>query len=219
MSIPTPPCTPPFPSPSSSSSHPHPYPHLHPHPLPHTHTHPHPHPYSSPSRRRPQPHLERPLAGISISKPLHAHSPPPHARAQSLRAQGSPALTTLHIPLRTPALESSPISPSDPGSPMSTAAPLTPAPEFLHVVCNAPLLAPKPLPYRPPTFLDSFELPDPDEDLSHPPYTRTSSKRKRTRDVQDDSPLSSLVFKRRATQSVFRGLNGLGSQRRFSNCD
>ena len=99
---------------------------------------------------------------------------------------------------------------------MSTTAPLTPAPEFLHVVCNAPLLAPKPLPYRPPAFLDNFELPDPDEDLSHPPYTRTSSKRKRARDVQDDPAASSFVSKRRATETVFRGLNGLRSQRRFS---
>jgi hypothetical protein len=99
---------------------------------------------------------------------------------------------------------------------MSTTAPLTPTPEFLHVVCNAPLLAPKPLPYRPPAFLDSFELPDPDEDLSHPPYTRTSSKRKRARDPQDDLAASSFVTKRRATETVFRGLNGLRSQRRFS---
>jgi hypothetical protein len=100
---------------------------------------------------------------------------------------------------------------------MSTVAPPTPAPEFLQVVCNAPLVAPKPLPYRPPAFLDSFELPDPDEDLSRPPYTRSSSKRKRTRtrDGQDDL-VPSLVSKRRATETVFRGLNGLGSQRRFS---
>lgn len=97
---------------------------------------------------------------------------------------------------------------------MSTAAPLTPAPEFLHVVCNAPLLAPKPLPYRPPAFLDSFELPDPDEDLSHPPYTRSSSKRKRARDGQDGLAPSSS--KRRATETVFRGLNGPRSHRRFS---
>ncbi|KAI0273791.1 hypothetical protein BC834DRAFT_840586 [Gloeopeniophorella convolvens] len=126
-----------------------------------------------------------------------------------------PALPALSISLPTPALEPSPISPSDPGSPMSTAAPPTPAPEFLHVVCNAPLLAPKPLPYRPPAFLDSFELPDPDEDLSHPPYIRSSPKRKRSRDGQDD-PATSYVSKRRATETVFRGLNGLQSQRRFS---
>src|SRR6266702_1200638 len=114
------------------------------------------------------------------------------------------------------ALSASPMSTSsNPGSPMATAAPPTPAPEFLQVVCNAPLLAPKPLPYRPPAFLDSFELPDPDEDLSRPPYTRSSSKRKRTR-TRDGQHESSLVSKRRATESVFRGLNGLGSQRRFS---
>jgi len=108
------------------------------------------------------------------------------------------------------------VSPSDPGSPMSTAAPPTPAPEFLHVVCNAPLLAPKPLPYRPPAFLDNFELPDPDEDLSHPPYTRSSSKRKRLQDAQDDLVATSSLSKRRATETVLRGLNGIRSQRRFS---
>ena len=37
------------------------------------------------------------------------------------------------------------------------------------------------LPYRPTAFLDSFELPDPDDDLPHPPYTQ-SSKRKQGRD-------------------------------------
>ncbi len=99
---------------------------------------------------------------------------------------------------------------------MSTAAPPTPAPEFLHVVCNAPLLAPKPLPYRPPAFLDNFELPDPDEDLSHPPYTRSSSKRKRLQDAQDDLVATSSLSKRRATETVLRGLNGIRSQRRFS---
>lgn len=168
-----------------------------------------PHPYSS-RRRPPYPRLE----------PTSASSPrPPRTGApQVLRTQVPPTLSALPIPMSTPVLESSPMSTlSNPGSPMSTLAPPTPTPGFLQVVCNAPLLAPKPLPYRPPAFLDSFELPDPDEDLSRPPYTRSSSKRKRThtRDGQDDLT-PSLVSKRRATETVFRGLNGLGSQRRFS---
>ncbi|KAG6917798.1 hypothetical protein DXG01_001070 [Tephrocybe rancida] len=65
-----------------------------------------------------------------------------------------------------------PPSPSDSGSS---------SPEPMHIVCNPPLVAPKPLPYHSPTFLQ-FELPDLDQDLSHPPYTRRSSKRKRTSD-------------------------------------
>ncbi|CAK5263375.1 unnamed protein product [Mycena citricolor] len=40
-----------------------------------------------------------------------------------------------------------------------------------HVICNAPLVAPVPLPYHSPTFLQFESLPDIDEDLSHPPYT------------------------------------------------
>ncbi|KAJ7074248.1 hypothetical protein C8F01DRAFT_1242510 [Mycena amicta] len=40
-----------------------------------------------------------------------------------------------------------------------------------HVVCNAPLVAPIPLPFHSPTFLQFELLPDIDEDLSHPPYT------------------------------------------------
>jgi hypothetical protein len=186
-----------------------------------------PHPYSS-RRRPPYPRLE-PTSGLSLWSPRTGVQP-------VLRTQVPPMLSALPIPIATLALErefasflvnftvylrslsASPLSTSSNlGSPMSTAAPPTPAPEFLQVVCNAPLLAPKPLPYRPPAFLDSFELPDPDEDLSRPPYTRSSSKRKRTRtrDGQDDLA-PSLVSKRRATESVFRGLNGLGSQRRFS---
>lgn len=60
------------------------------------------------------------------------------------------------------------------------------------VQCNAPLIAPKPLPYHSPTFLQFELLPDIDEDLSHPPYTQrggTASKRKR--DSFDDTDRSS----------------------------
>ncbi|KAG9318264.1 hypothetical protein JVU11DRAFT_346 [Chiua virens] len=55
--------------------------------------------------------------------------------------------------------------------------------EPIRVVCNVPLLAPRPLPYHSPTFLQ-FDLPDTDEDLSHPPYTHRPPKRKR--DFDDD---------------------------------
>jgi hypothetical protein len=176
----------------------------------------------------------------STSRPMHPHSSRTrtHPHPHPLRVQVAPALSALPvlpISLPMPGLEreycrssflpvltsicgfsASTVSPSDPGSPMSTAAPPTPTPEFLHVVCNAPLLAPKPLPYRPPAFIDNFELPDPDEDLSHPPYTRLSSKRKRAQDGQDDLATPSFVSKRRATETVLRGLNGIRSQRRFS---
>ena len=54
----------------------------------------------------------------------------------------------------------------------------------IHVVCNIPVIAPRPLPYHSPTFLQ-FDLPDADADLSHPPYTRGPLKRKR--DVEDET--------------------------------
>jgi len=61
----------------------------------------------------------------------------------------------------------------------------TPPPGPTHVVCNAPLVAPVPLPYHSPTFLQ-YDLPDDDEDLSHPPYTRRPHKRKRAADEDAD---------------------------------
>lgn len=68
----------------------------------------------------------------------------------------------------------------------------------IHVVCNAPLVAPVPLPYHSPTFLQ-FDLPDIDADLSHPPYTKASpttspksTKRKRSahEPAESNDPLS-----------------------------
>ncbi|KAG5716272.1 hypothetical protein E4T56_gene10630 [Termitomyces sp. T112] len=85
-----------------------------------------------------------------------------------------------------------PAGPSSP--PDSTAA----SPEPPHIVCSPPIVAPKPLPYHSPTFLH-FDLPDIDQDLSHPPYTtRRSSKRKRPSD--DDQPAQ----KKRAVSPVPR---------------
>ncbi|KAG2348510.1 hypothetical protein BDR05DRAFT_957129 [Suillus weaverae] len=80
-----------------------------------------------------------------------------------------------------------------PPSPSETCSSLD-EPVAIRVVCDVPLLAPRPLPYHSPTFL-KFDLPDPDEDLSHPPYTHRSSKRKR--DLTDDHNNDHLRVKRR----------------------
>ena len=74
---------------------------------------------------------------------------------------------------------------------------LAPLPATVHVVCTAPLVAPKPLPYHSPTFLQ-FDLPDDDEDLSHPPYVSRPHKRKRRADDADDSDAPPPAMKRRA---------------------
>lgn len=80
----------------------------------------------------------------------------------------------------------SPSSPSasDTSSSLSTGMSSSPEPAYgsnaMHIsVCDVPLLAPRPLPYHSPTFLH-FDLPDSDEDLSHPPYTHRPPKRKRS---------------------------------------
>jgi len=80
-----------------------------------------------------------------------------------------------------------------------TPSPLS-AVHSVHVVCNAPLFAPIPLPYHPPTFLQ-FELPDVDQDLSHPPYIHRSPKRKRCLH-EDKNELA--VSKRRSVTSSCR---------------
>lgn len=73
------------------------------------------------------------------------------------------------------------------------------SPPAVHVICTAPLIAPKPLPYHSPTFLQ-FDLPDDDEDLSHPPYVSRPHKRKRQDDDDDDDDADEpAVMKRRAT--------------------
>ena len=115
-------------------------------------------------------------------------------------------------------------------SPASTIPSPTPAlePVPVHVVCNAPLLAPKPLPYRPPAFLEQFDLPDPDEDLSRPPYTfRAKRKRLTEEDEHIDTACSDLLPylapKRRATEVASRALPAPASlysiacQRRISS--
>ncbi|KAF5358014.1 hypothetical protein D9756_001705 [Leucocoprinus leucothites] len=92
----------------------------------------------------------------------------------------------------TPPLDLSdfPPSPSETSSSSSTDSSPTlirrPRSAPLHVVCNAPLVAPIPLPYHSPTFLQ-FDLPDMDEDLSRPPYIKQALKRKRDLDEQPDA--------------------------------
>ncbi|OCH87430.1 hypothetical protein OBBRIDRAFT_157726 [Obba rivulosa] len=72
-----------------------------------------------------------------------------------------------------------------------------PVPECVQVVCNAPLVAPVPLPYHSPTFLQ-FDLPDDDEDLSHPPYVGRPHKRKREEADEDEAEnVAQLPAKRR----------------------
>lgn len=76
------------------------------------------------------------------------------------------------------------------------------SPPAVHVVCNAPLVAPKPLPYHSPTFLQ-FDLPDDDEDLSHPPYVSRPHKRKRPQHDEDGdedaAARDAIAMKRRAS--------------------
>ncbi|KAJ6606521.1 hypothetical protein DFH09DRAFT_1299754 [Mycena vulgaris] len=102
----------------------------------------------------------------------------------SLRSFASPEGTYKCWPRTRPTLEPwhtlltpyAPVFPDLPPSPTDTCTSFasssagTPPPRTTHVVCNAPLVAPIPLPYHSPTFLQ-FELPDLDEDLSYPPYT------------------------------------------------
>jgi hypothetical protein len=94
-----------------------------------------------------------------------------------------------------------PPSPTDTCSSFSTdSAPPTspsPPPESIHVVCKVPVIAPVPLPYHSPTFLQ-FDLPDVEEDLSHPPYTqRLRSASKRKRDNEDTLVHERLTQRRR----------------------
>ncbi|KAJ3483342.1 hypothetical protein NLI96_g6394 [Meripilus lineatus] len=75
---------------------------------------------------------------------------------------------------------------SEPYSPVTSESDPTPSPDIVHAVCNAPIIAPIPLPYHSPTFLQ-FDLPDDDEDLSHPPYFSRPHKRKRQEEDPEDS--------------------------------
>ncbi|KAI0721642.1 hypothetical protein C8T65DRAFT_201771 [Cerioporus squamosus] len=89
-----------------------------------------------------------------------------------------------HAPHIRPSADS--LARSDTSSAVSRDSDLSPSPEVAEVVCNAPLVAPIPLPYHSPTFL-LYDLPDDDEDLSHPPYTHRPHKRKRAREDEDEN--------------------------------
>ncbi|KIY43638.1 hypothetical protein FISHEDRAFT_78482 [Fistulina hepatica ATCC 64428] len=96
----------------------------------------------------------------------------------------------------TPELEFS-VSPTDTVSSLSDLSPRSslssPYPQLCqnHVyLCNTPLVAPKPLPYHSPTFLKFDDLPELEDDLSHPMYTqRRSNKRKREARDRDEDDL------------------------------
>lgn len=100
-------------------------------------------------------------------------------------------------------------SPSDTCSSIYSDLSSSSPPPSLHVVCDIPVVAPRPLPYHSPTFLQ-FDLPDVDEDLSHPPYTRCPSKRKRK--AADDLGDKSRV-KRQAPSTGRRPASHLAVQR------
>ncbi|KAF7295313.1 hypothetical protein MIND_01070600 [Mycena indigotica] len=71
------------------------------------------------------------------------------------------------------------------------------SPPPTHVVCNAPLVAPIPLPYHSPKFLQFDLLPDIDEDLSHPPYTTRSRTAALKRKRAEDETINSRQFQKR----------------------
>jgi hypothetical protein len=87
---------------------------------------------------------------------------------------------------------------SSSGSCSSVSIQTPPSAQFIEVVCDVPLVVPKPRPFRRISPID-FELPSEDQDLSHPPYTtRSSSKRKRS---QDDETVSNRAKRRSESQS------------------
>ncbi|KAG2360870.1 hypothetical protein BDR07DRAFT_1486536 [Suillus spraguei] len=102
-----------------------------------------------------------------------------------------------------------PPSPSETCSSFSTDLSPSPEPVTIRVVCDVPLQAPRPLPYHSPTFL-KFDLPDPDEDLSHPPYTHRPSKRKR--DHNDDHDIDHHVPLKRRNAALQRWPAGVHRQ-------
>jgi hypothetical protein len=65
------------------------------------------------------------------------------------------------------------------------------------IVCDVPLHAPRPLPYHSPHFLQFADLPEPDADLSHPPYARRRPL-KRARGDEDDAGIDVPAQKRAA---------------------
>jgi hypothetical protein len=114
----------------------------------------------------------------------------------------------------------------DPASPSESSCssisartdPSPPPSQYTHVVCDVPLVVPKPRPYRSLTPID-FDLPSEDQDLSHPPYTtRSCSKRKRTN--TDETTTERTKRRSLAEPSVMPASTSRPSQRsqsRFRN--
>ncbi|KAL1746081.1 hypothetical protein HDZ31DRAFT_34894 [Schizophyllum fasciatum] len=133
-----------------------------------------------------------PLATASWPKPMPVSRRQPHAWATPHWRRPVPepcALFDWSAPWAAlPELDLPP-SPTDTSSSAasdrSAPSPHPSVPQL--VICNAPLVAPRPLPYHSPTFLQ-FDLPDDDEDLSHPPYTKRAPKRKREDAESPDQP-------------------------------
>jgi len=93
-----------------------------------------------------------------------------------------------------------PSSPTDSCSSVSVRTDPSPSsPPYVHVVCDVPLVVPKPRPYRCLTPLE-FELPNEDQDLSHPPYTTQPPSSKRKRSQSDDA--TSEISKRRTPSAA-----------------
>ncbi|KAI0747995.1 hypothetical protein C8Q80DRAFT_1270444 [Daedaleopsis nitida] len=137
-----------------------------------------------PSDWRPQPPNSSLFAG-ALGPSSWANAGP--SNSQSLWPNGPPEflLPFHHYSSRDCNASAYSVARSDTSSAVSRDSDLSPSPEVAEVVCNAPLVAPIPLPYHSPTFL-LYDLPDEDEDLSHPPYTHRPSKRKRARDDDDE---------------------------------
>lgn len=121
--------------------------------------------------------------------PPPTHCRPAHSTSTRPAAQLGTPLAAVNGPARShPLLQPCPHAARshnttlpDAADPRMTCFATSPPPPAVHVVCTAPLVAPKPLPYHSPTFLH-FDLPDDDEDLSHPPYVSRPHKRKRRAD-------------------------------------
>ncbi|KAI0797868.1 hypothetical protein C8Q75DRAFT_22465 [Abortiporus biennis] len=141
----------------------------------------------------------RPQASSSFllaDLPLHLNPPQRATRTLLLEGVSSPEYDLVSD-------SATPSAPSSSSSDASSETDPSPSPNFIHAVCNAPLIAPVPLPYHSPTFLQ-FDLPDEDEDLSHPPYFSRPHKRKR--DPEEESSADPIMplpdAKRRMVQKL-----------------
>ncbi|KAG7086595.1 hypothetical protein E1B28_002540 [Marasmius oreades] len=147
-----------------------------------------------------QPTWESPdfyLASLSLHN--HTH-PQTHPQTQQLYSFWNSILLSPYLPHHPPSPQSD--ASSSPSTSTTSITPPLPPPrrpqQALHVICNAPIIAPKPLPYHSPTFLKFELLPDIEEDLSHPPYIQRPSKRKRENGDSSDE----FVTRKRRTKDI-----------------